>query len=147
MEENNELPDRLPGGAAAVLALFGVVLLIILGWHVAASWLVLVTRDPGTSLDTEVWAGATAQAMEPWNPAMRSADGYGRSQKLYFEGHYPQAVDAMAEAYRDAIGDPDMLAYFRHIQEVMAVATNRKAHLQHGHEGPNGTLKPSDIER
>ena len=53
----------------------------------------------------------------------------------------------MAEAYRNAVGDAEMLAYFKRIQAAWALDTNRKAHLQHGHEGPGGTLKPSDIER
>ena len=142
-----EAPERLPGCAGAGLAVIALVFALLLGWHAVASWNILVARDPGTSLDAEVKAAATARAMEPWNPATRAADGYARSQKAYFQGHYPQAVDAMAEAYKDAIGDPEMLAYFKHIQAVMALATNRKAHLQHGHEGPGGTLKPGDIER
>ena len=45
------------------------------------------------------------------------------------------------------LAEPDLLALYRKAQEVQTVETNRKAHLQHGHEGPGGTLRPTDVER
>ncbi len=43
--------------------------------------------------------------------------------------------------------EPDLLALYREAQAVQSLETNRKAHLQHGHEGPGGTLRPTDVER
>ena len=145
--DREEAPERLPGWAAAILVVVAIILAVPLVWHAWASWQVFLSRDTSRSITERVSAGATARAMEPWNPSARAAYGYARSQQLFAQGRYVRAVDIMAEAYRDAVGDAEMLAYFKHIQDVLALDTNRKAHLQHGHEGPGGTLKPSDIER
>ena len=120
---------------------------ILLVLHAYASWQVFLGRDVSRPLAARRASAATARAMEPWNPTMRATYGYVVSQLLFARGHHSQAVDVMAAAYKDAVGDAEMLAYFRRIQDALTLETNRKAHLQHGHEGPGGTLKPGDIER
>jgi hypothetical protein len=143
-------PDRvppLPWWAVALLAAFALVAFVALGWHATASWQIFLSRDASRPIDARVAAGAAARSMEPWNPTARAAYGYARSQQLYARGRLTQAVDVMAAAYRDDVNDTEMLAYFKRIQAALTLATNRKAHLQHGHEGPGGTLRPSDIER
>ena len=53
----------------------------------------------------------------------------------------------LGEAYRLDVGNVELLAVFKTAQAEQALDTNRKAHLQHGHEGPGGTLQPEDLER
>ena len=84
---------------------------------------------------------------EPGSRAYRVRYGYLYAQRLARDGHLVKAVDVMAVTYKEAVGNAEMLAFFKRIQDELALDTNRKAHLQHGHEGPGGTLKPSDIER
>ena len=142
-----EMPDRLPGWMMIPLGLFALVLALILGYHATASYRAFVARDASLPIDTRVQTAASAVSMEPWNTNFQAVYGYAVSQRSFAHARYREAVDVMAKAYKGAPGDEDMLAYFKRIQAVLAVDTNRKAHLQHGHEGPGGTLNPSDIER
>jgi hypothetical protein len=142
-----EAPERLPGWAAILLLVIAGFFFVLLVAHAVASWQVFMSRDTRSSLDVRISAAAAAKSIEPWNPAMRAGYGYLVSQRLFAQGRHSLAVDVMAAAYKDAVGDPELLAYFKRIQDALTLETNRKAHLQHGHEGPGGTLRPSDIER
>jgi hypothetical protein len=106
-----------------------------------------VAGDPAASLDVRVAAARTALKTDPGDRDYRVRYGYLYAQRLARDGHLPQAVDVMAVTYKEAVGNAEMLAFFKRIQAELALDTNRKAHLQHGHEGPGGTLGPSDIER
>jgi hypothetical protein len=74
-------------------------------------------------------------------------DGWLRGKQLLDAGDYNGAIATLDAAYRLDIGDAELLALYRQAQDAQALATNRKAHLQHGHEGPGGTLTPDQIER
>jgi hypothetical protein len=106
-----------------------------------------VANDPAMSLDDRVAAARTALKADPGSRERRIRYGYLYAQRLARDGHLPQAVDVMAVTYKEAVGDLEMLAFFKRIQAELALDTNRKAHLQHGHEGPGGVLAPSDVER
>ena len=130
-----------------LLLVVAVPFLVVLGWHAVASWQVFQARTAELPLEKRLAAATTARAMEPWNATDRATWGYVRSQQLFAQGRHALAVDVMAAAYKEAVGDAEMLAWFTRIQDALKLETNRKAHLQHGHEGPGGTLRPSDIER
>jgi hypothetical protein len=123
----------------------GIVALAVLA--AAAGFSYLRAGDASLPLPDRYSAATEALKLAPWIPAVRARQGYVNSQLLFSEGKTLAATDAMAAAYKDAVGDPEMLAWFRKMQDALSLETNRKAHLQHGHEGPGGTLKPSDIER
>jgi hypothetical protein len=135
---------RIARNAGAVLAV-AIVATAVLAAAAGFSYL----RAGDTSLPLAARYSAATQALKlvPWLPAVRARQGYLHSQVLFGEGRLLAATDAIAAAYRDAVGDPVLLAWFRKMQDALALNSNRKAHLQHGHEGPGGTLKPSDIER
>ena len=92
-----------------------------------------------------------AARLEPWNAEYaRSARVLGLwelGQRQLDAGDYNGAVDSLRVAYGNDVGNSALLALFKRAQATQALATNRKAHLQHGHEGPGGTLRPEDIER
>jgi len=140
-------PERLPRWATVLLGAAALLFVVALAWHAFAASQLLLSRDTGATLDARLSAARTARSLEPWNPTARADYGYIVSQQLFAAGRYREAVEVMAVAYKDAVGDAELLAYFKHAQGVWAVDTNRKAHLQHGHEGPGGTLKPGDVER
>lgn len=88
-----------------------------------------------------------AQRIDPWSRRYRVRVKWLAGDAALAAGDYNEAVVLLGEAYRDHVGDRALLADFRRAQELQALETNRKAHLQHGHEGPGGTLAPGDIER
>ena len=140
-------PERPPRAAIILLGVVAILLVVALAWHAFATWQLYLSRDARATLDARLSAARTATSMEPWNPTARADHGYIVSQQLLVQGRYREAVEVMATAYKYAIGDAELLAYFKRVQEVWAVDTNRKAHLQHGHESPGGALKPGDVER
>jgi hypothetical protein len=93
-----------------------------------------------------VWLAVVAAAAFG-GPAVRVPAGYAYGTLLLRTGDYNGAVVVLGETYRMAVGDPAILAAFKRAQELQASATNKKAHLQHGHEGPGGVLRPDQIER
>jgi hypothetical protein len=70
-----------------------------------------------------------------------------QGQRHLAAGDYNRAVELLGEAYKADVGNSELLDLFKRAQITQALATNRKAHLQHAHEGPGGTLRPQDVER
>lgn len=129
--------------AAALLAAGVTVAALWLGsawWYYQESW------GPGP-LGERTAAAQTAQRLEPWNTQMRVRALWLRGESELSSGNYNAAVQTLAQAYRADIGDQPLLALFKRAQDIQALETVKKAHLQHGHEGPGGTLRPQDIER
>jgi cytochrome c-type biogenesis protein CcmH/NrfG len=136
------------GVVAIVLAL--AVLLAVLALHLTAVTAAHRAQEPG-SLARQADSARLAAKLEPWNAeyARRSRvlGLWELGQQQLDAGDYNGAVDSLRVAYRSDVGNTALLALFRRAQATQALATNRKAHLQHGHEGPGGTLRPEDIER
>jgi hypothetical protein len=121
----------------------------VLGWNLVAS---SAYRTSGSGpLPDRLAAAQRASRMEPWNAQfarrVTALDEWVRGKKLLEDGDYKNAVDVLAIAYRNDVGNAELLALFKRAQVIQAAETNRKAHLQHGHEGPGGTLTPDQIER
>jgi hypothetical protein len=57
------------------------------------------------------------------------------------------AMQELADAYRLDVGDQELLALFKKAQRQLSIDSNFKAHIQHAHEGPRGTLRPQDLLR
>jgi tetratricopeptide (TPR) repeat protein len=124
--------------------------LCALGLHYAARAFFDRANAPG-SLTARADSARIAAVLEPWNGEFaRSARVlrlWATGQRLLDAGDYNGAVDTLREAYSSDIGNAELLALFKRAQATQALETNKKAHLQHGHEGPGGTLQPGDIER
>jgi len=93
----------------------------------------------------------TAARIEPFRTAyVVHADhlrGWAEGARLLDAGDYNRAVAVLNETLRRGPDDPELVALYRKATRIQALETNKKAHLQHGHEGPGGTLRPEDIER
>jgi len=131
-----------PAIAVAMLA----VALAIAGVHAAA-----VSAHRGSweeaSLEARTASARRAAALEPWSREYANRVLWLEGESALDAGDYKTAVSTLREAYRADVGNPELLALFKRAQQVEALETNKKAHLQHGHEGPGGTLAPEDIER
>jgi len=136
----------LAAAAAALLAAA-----IAAGWHAAAFAAYRDASGGGDALAARAASAERAAHMEPWNRefARRALvqRQWERGSELLARGDYNGAVDALRTAYRADVGNAALLALFREAQATQALETVKKAHLQHAHEGPGGTLRPEDIER
>ena len=127
----------------------------LLGWTalgpVSARAAYRGSLDSSATLEQRAASASLAHKLAPWSAQ------YGRRSQLLSawvlgeqqlgRGDYNAAVDTLDAAYRLDIGNSELLALYRRAQETQSLETNRKAHLQHGHEGPGGTLAPGDVER
>ncbi|NTW28816.1 MAG: tetratricopeptide repeat protein [Coriobacteriia bacterium] len=107
--------------------------------------------DSPASIEVRAHAAAIAASVEPWNRGFVARAHlltlWVEGKDLLEAGDYNAAVDVLDSAYRQDVGNVELLALYQQAQAVQAEETNRKAHLQHGHEGPGGTLLPEDVER
>jgi len=119
--------------------------------HVRARSAYRASLATGTPLESRFADAYTAAALEPWNTAYaqrkRLVTAWIRADTLLASGDYKGTVSLLSATLGRAPAEPDLLALYREAQAVQSLETNRKAHLQHGHEGPGGTLRPTDIER
>ena len=145
-------PARTENRHRAVLAIATAlaVLLVALALHVTAVAASRRAQEPG-GLARRAGAARLAAKLEPWNTEFaRRARVLGLwelGQRQLDAGDYNGAVDTLGVAYAHDVGNAALLELFKRAQATQALASNRKAHLQHGHEGPGGTLRPQDIER
>ena len=139
--------DRL---AVVLILIASAALLVAAALHVVATTEARHAAEK-VSLTARVESARRAAALEPWNHEFarhaRVLQLWVDGQQLLDVGDYNGAYEALQEAYAQDTGNSELLALFKNAQAAQALATNRKAHLQHGHEGPGGTLRPEDVER
>jgi hypothetical protein len=151
--EENGMPtdgqSTVTRAAVVGAVVFALLVAAALAWHAVASS--AFSASSTGPLDRRRAAAARASAMEPWNSGFAWRVGvladWARGQELLDSGDYKSAVNVLAVAYRGDVGNTELLALFKRAQVMQSAETNRKAHLQHGHEGPGGTLTPDQIER
>jgi hypothetical protein len=137
----------------AVIAIVVALLLVAsaLAWHAHARSAYWASISLGVPLETRYADAYTAAALEPWNSRYTDRSRYVaawlRADTLLSAGASNEAVALLSATIGRTLAEPDLLALYHKAQAAQAVDTNRKAHLQHAHEGPGGTLRPSDIER
>jgi hypothetical protein len=60
---------------------------------------------------------------------------------------WDQAQKLLYDTYLRHIGDNPLRAELSIVNQAITLRDAGKAHKQHGHEGPGGTLRPEDVER
>lgn len=131
---------------AAVAVALAVAVLLALALAGAAEIAYRASFSAGSDPAKREACARAAQRIDPWSRRYRARVRWLAGDAALAAGNYNEAVVLLGEAYRDQVGDRALLADFRRAQELQALETNRKAHLQHGHEGPGGTLAPGDVE-
>jgi hypothetical protein len=63
------------------------------------------------------------------------------------EATWDEAQTLLYETYLRHIGNKPLRAELSVVSKAIILRDAGKAHKQHGHEGPGGTLRPEDIER
>jgi hypothetical protein len=144
--------ERRRGRWLAVVAAAAVALAIAaIAWHAYATLSYQRSFDAKLSLIARRDAAARAAHMEPWDAHFATRATVMRlwqhGSALLAQGAALPAMLELGEAYRLDVGDKELLALFKQSQAQLDYDSNRKAHLQHGHEGPGGTLRPQDLER
>jgi hypothetical protein len=136
---------------AVVLTLACALLVGAAAWHVRAESAYRSSLADGRQLGSRYADAYTAAALEPWNVTYAQRDrlvaAWLRADTLLAKGDYKGAVALLSVTPGRTPAEPDLLALYRKAQAVQSLETNRKAHLQHAHEGPGGTLRPTDVER
>ena len=142
--------NHLPRWAVVALVALTVAAAAALWAHAIALNASSRAAGPGELVD-RADSAVLATRLEPWSSEYRRRAAvlalWAQGQAALDSGDYSRAVDVLGEAYRLDVGNADLLRVFRAAQAELALSTNRKAHLQHGHEGPGGTLQPEDVER
>jgi hypothetical protein len=133
--------------AAAIVV--GAALVAAIAWHVSAVGSYRRSFELAVSLGDRTAAAKLAARLEPWDTrfATRATvmTKWQHGSVLLSQGAYLPAMLELADAYRLDVGDKELLALFQKAQRELSVSSNFKAHIQHGHEGPGGTLRPQDL--
>ncbi|NTU71396.1 MAG: hypothetical protein HGB10_06220 [Coriobacteriia bacterium] len=133
----------------------GVLAAVLIGgmsiWHLAATSAHRASTQTGITARARYERAFVASALEPFDPRFSAREAlvasWLRAQTLLAAGDYNAAMHTLESIVGRTHAEPDLLLLYREAQATQTAETNRKAHLQHGHEGPGGTLTPGDIER
>jgi len=152
MDRRGEVPETSRRATAGVFVALGLVLLAgAISWHALADASYRASLASGTAIVARYASARSAAAIEPWNPRYTARASYVaawlRADALLAAGDYKDAVTLLSATTGSTLAEPDLLELYRKAQAVQSLETNRKAHLQHAHEGPGGTLAPGDVER
>lgn len=137
--------------ATLALALAAALLAGALGWHGLAHAEYRASLAAGIPLETRFVHAYTSAALVPWSTTYqarrRRVEAWIRADALLAAGDYKDATALLSATLGRTPAEPDLVELYRLAQETETAETNRKAHLQHGHEGPGGTLDSKDLER
>ena len=148
-----EKPSRPSAGrpwieiASGVFVIVAVLALVAL--HLSAMNAYRASFDVKKALDERAAAALLAHQLEPWNGQSATRAIVMRKWQhaaVYLsQGAYLPAMQEYADAYRLDVGDKELLAQFQISQDLLTLHSNFKAHIQHAHEGPGGSLRPQDL--
>jgi hypothetical protein len=132
-----------------LLGLLAALVVVALALHLTASNAYQRSFSAGLPLTQRAAAAEQASSLEPWNSRYETRAIVMRkwlhgSILLSQDAALP-AMQELAEAYRLDVGDQELLALFKRAQQQLSIDSNFKAHIQHAHEGPGGTLRPQDL--
>jgi hypothetical protein len=150
---NSHTAEKKPtrGGHALwrVVTFVVVVLLVAGSWHLWAWTTYRRSFDTRATLADRTSAAQLASTLEPWNATFSTRalvmEKWQHGAIYFSQGAYRPAMLELADAYRLDVGDKELLALFQESQVRLSVSSNYKAHVQHAHEGPGGTLRPQDL--
>jgi hypothetical protein len=140
-------PTRI--GVLTAAAILAIMFVLAAGWHMRADALYRASLDRSASLSARTDAAQSAARLEPWNAeyAVRATvmQKWLHGSILLSQGADLPAMLELAQAYKLDVGDEELLALFQKSQAELTLHSNFKAHVQHGHEGSGGTLRPQDL--
>ena len=144
-------PRRRWRGVALVVAVLLAIAVVgaLIGVHLTAEHEYQVSFDATKSLAERTDGASLALRLEPWNAAFATRatamQTWRHGAEYLAQGAYLPAMLELAAAYKLDVGDKELLAQFQRAQKDLSLHSNYKAHVQHAHEGPGGTLRPQDL--
>lgn len=134
-----------------VSVLIAIGMLVMLGVHFSAVRAYQASFDRRMTLAQRADSAAFARRLEPWNQQCVTRaivmQKWEQGAIYLSQGADLPAMEQLAAAYRLDVGDAELLALFKKSQAQLTLDSNFKAHIQHAHEGPGGTLRPQDLLR
>jgi len=114
--------------------------------HLMATSSLQRSRNTVLPSATRVTLARQAARLEPWRVDASSQLALLEGATLYEKGDLAEAKRVLGEARLQDLSNKDLEALLRKVNRDIIVRDSRKAHQQHGHEGPGGTLAPEDVE-
>ena len=132
---------------ALLVAVVVVVLFTVGVVHLMATSSLQRSRNTVLPRATRVALARQAARLEPWRVDASSQLALLEGAMLYEKGDLDEAKRVLGEARLKDLSNKDLESLLRKVNRDIIVRDSRKAHQQHGHEGPGGALAPEDVER
>jgi len=131
-------------------ALFALALIttiaVIAGYHGYAHAAYRASFD-NAPLAQRLESASRAAGLEPWIRIFEVRRIRLEAERFFLAEDYDAAHGLMQPIIAAREGDAEFIEYYHVVNAEWVPASARKAHQQHGHEGPGGTLRPEDVER
>ena len=123
------------------------VLVALLSVHVVSQTELARGRDGSLPLSTRLSATRQAIRLEPWRRDAASEAALLEATMLRHDGDLDGAKRVLKAAYLRDRDNTELRRVLSEVNREIETRDARKAHQQHGHEGPGGSLAPEDVER
>ena len=113
----------------------------------------IASREAGVAADASLPLSARAQAarrvmqLRPFSGSAEVTYAILEGRRLFEANKWDEAQALLYETYLRHIGNKPLRTELSVVSNAIILRDAGKAHKQHGHEGPGGTLRPEDIER
>ena len=131
--------------AVAVVGLIAVTVLASV--HLVAQDALARSRDEALTPAERLAEAQTALRLEPWRRDIVGATAFIEGTILRGRGDLDGAKRVLVAALERESTDRRLRPLLVEVNREILVRDARKAHQQHGHEGPGGSLRPEDVER
>lgn len=115
--------------------------------HLMTQGFLARSRSTALPLASRLELARGAARLEPWRTEASSQAALLEGTILYEQGNLDGAKAVLGDARLKDLSNESLEALLRTVNLEIIVRDSRKAHQQHGHEGPGGTLAPEDVER
>ena len=133
---------------ATVLAVVGLIAVIVLASvHFVAQDALARSRDEAMTPPERLAEARTALRLEPWRRDIVGETAFIEGTILRDRGDLDGAKRVLVAALERDSTDRRLRPLLVEVNREILVRDARKAHQQHGHEGPGGSLRPEDVER
>ena len=131
--------------AVAVVGLIAVTVLASV--HLVAQDALARSRDEALTPPERLAEAQTALRLEPWRRDIVGETAFIEGTLLRDQGDLDGAKRVLVAALERESTDRRLRPLLVEVNREILVRDARKAHQQHGHEGPGGSLRPEDVER
>lgn len=133
----------------ALVVTFMVLTLLAAGgmYHALAYAAYQASFSSAVPLDTRLRSAERATSLEPWHREYEVRRVRLEAEERFVAKDWDAAHKLMEPVIAERAGDAEFVEFYHAVNAKWVPWSSGKAHQQHGHEGPGGTLRPEDIER